>query len=123
MIYININLKKIENFLSKKTNNKVLTISNKNKKDLEKLITILKKRTGKYLKVKILEKYKKIVIKIGSSILVNTKNNKVKNKWLDSLCKDIKLLLNEGKKITIVSSGAVALGQKIYHFTKNYSKN
>ena len=50
-----------------------------------------------------------IVIKIGSSLLVD-KNKKIRKKWLSSFAKDIKELKNKNKKIVIVSSGAIALG-------------
>ena len=59
-----------------------------------------------------IRKFKKIVIKIGSSSIVDNKNKKIKKKWLDSICKDIKNL-HPSKKIIIVCSGAVALGSKI----------
>ena len=59
-----------------------------------------------------IEKFKKIVIKIGSSSIVNESTNTIKLKWLNSISKDISLLANENKKIVIVSSGAIALGEK-----------
>ena len=59
-----------------------------------------------------ISKFKKIVIKIGSSSIIDEKKGKVKIKWLNSLCKDITLLANENKNIAIVSSGAIALGKK-----------
>jgi len=52
---------------------------------------------------------KKIVIKIGSSILIDKKGNPRKT-WLKEFVKDIKLLINKKKKVIIVSSGAIALG-------------
>ena len=61
----------------------------------------------------ILKKYKKIVIKIGSSTIINQSSEKLKTNWLKSICKDIFDLHNAGKKITIVSSGAIALGKKV----------
>jgi len=56
-----------------------------------------------------INKFKKIVIKIGSSILIDNKG-KAKKKWLDGFVKDIKFLIKKKKKIVIVSSGAIALG-------------
>ena len=50
-----------------------------------------------------------IVIKIGSSLLVD-KNKKIRKKWLSSFAKDIQKLRSKNKKIIIVSSGAIALG-------------
>jgi len=52
---------------------------------------------------------KTIVIKIGSSLLVD-KNKKIRKKWLSSFAKDIQKLRSKNKKIIIVSSGAIALG-------------
>ncbi len=50
-----------------------------------------------------------IVIKIGSSLLVD-KNKKIRKRWLLSFTKDIQKLRFKNKKIVIVSSGAIALG-------------
>ena len=58
-----------------------------------------------------INKYKKIVIKIGSNSIVNSKTKKIKSKWLDGLCKDI-AKIHKSKKIVIVCSGAIALGSK-----------
>ena len=52
---------------------------------------------------------KKIVIKLGSSTVVD-RNGKFKKSWVDSLVKDIKKY-KKGRDIAIVSSGAIALGQ------------
>jgi glutamate 5-kinase len=56
-----------------------------------------------------LKNSKIVVIKIGSSLLVD-ENKKVRKKWLSSFAKDIKDLKDKNKKIIIVSSGAIALG-------------
>ena len=52
-----------------------------------------------------------IVVKIGSSLLVDS-NRKIRKKWLLSFAKDIQKLRLKNKKIIIVSSGAIALGCK-----------
>ncbi len=57
-----------------------------------------------------IDKAKIIVLKIGSSNLVD-KKGKLKEKWLKSLVTDIKKLVSKGKNIVIVSSGAIALGR------------
>ena len=56
-----------------------------------------------------LKNSKIIIIKIGSSLLVD-KNRKVRKKWLSSFAKDVHELRSKNKKIIIVSSGAIALG-------------
>ena len=59
---------------------------------------------------------KKIVIKLGSSTVVDSKG-KFKSKWVDTLIKDIKTL-KKNKDIVIVSSGAIALGQSYLKIKK-----
>ncbi len=56
-----------------------------------------------------IDKFNKIVIKIGSSILVD-RRGKPKKTWLKEFVKDIKLLIKKKKQIVLVSSGAIALG-------------
>ena len=58
-----------------------------------------------------LENSKIIVIKIGSSLLIDN-NKKIRKKWLSEFAKDIKKLIKENKKVIIVSSGAIAMGCK-----------
>jgi glutamate 5-kinase len=65
-----------------------------------------------------IDKFKKIVIKIGSSILVDEKG-KPKKKWLQEFAEDIKNLLKKKKQIVIVSSGAIAMGCEHLGIKKN----
>ena len=62
-----------------------------------------------------------IVIKIGSSLLVDN-NKKIRKKWLSSFAKDIQNLKLKNKKIIIVSSGAIALGCKKMSINKKSLK-
>ena len=64
---------------------------------------------------------KKIVIKIGSSLLIN-KSKKIRLRWLSEFSKDIKELLNQNKKLIIVSSGAIAIGCKKLNLNKKNLK-
>ena len=59
-----------------------------------------------------IKQFKKIVIKIGSSSIVDEKNKKIKSKWLKAICNDIRSI-HPHQKIVIVCSGAIALGSKI----------
>ena len=68
-----------------------------------------------------LKNSKIIVIKIGSSLLVDN-NNKIRKKWLSSFAKDIKKLRSKNKKVIIVSSGAIALGCKKMRYDKRNLK-
>tara|TARA_B100001123_G_C15261021_1_gene1006582 strand:+ start:59 stop:1165 length:1107 start_codon:yes stop_codon:yes gene_type:complete len=70
----------------------------------------------------IINKYKKIVIKIGSTTLINHKNGNIKKKWFKFICEDINKLHKLNKNITIVSSGAIALGKRIISNKKQINK-
>ena len=62
-----------------------------------------------------------IVIKIGSSLLIDD-NKKIRKKWLSEFSKDIQELLKQNKKIVIVSSGAIAMGCKKLNLIKKNLK-
>ena len=57
----------------------------------------------------LIENSKKVVLKLGSSTVVDNKGA-FKKKWVTSLIKDIKKY-GKNKNFVIVSSGAIALGQ------------
>ncbi|AWI59156.1 glutamate 5-kinase [Sinorhizobium fredii] len=59
-----------------------------------------------------LEKYRRIVIKIGSALLVDRKSG-LKKSWLDAMCADIAALRAKGVEVLVVSSGAIALGRTV----------
>lgn len=58
-----------------------------------------------------LDTAKRLVIKIGSAILVDADTGQLREDWLESLSDDIASLKKDGKDIVIVSSGAIALGR------------
>ena len=68
-----------------------------------------------------LKNSKIIVIKIGSSLLVDS-NKKIRKKWLASFAKDIQMLKSKNKRLIIVSSGAIALGCKKMNYNKSNLK-
>ena len=53
-----------------------------------------------------------IILKVGSAIVTNPDTGEVNQPWLEGFAEDIKFLRDAGKRIIIVSSGAVALGRK-----------
>ena len=63
---------------------------------------------------------KKIVIKLGSSTVIDKKGN-FKKTWVNSLIKDIKKY-KKNRDIVIVSSGAIALGQNYLKIKKKKIK-
>jgi glutamate 5-kinase len=54
-----------------------------------------------------------VVIKVGSSLLVDAATGTIRREWLQSLAADIAVLKREGKQIVLVSSGAIALGRRV----------
>ena len=68
-----------------------------------------------------LKNSKIVVIKIGSSLLID-ENQKIRKKWLFEFAKDIKYLLDQNRKIVIVSSGAIAMGCKKLRLSKKNLK-
>jgi glutamate 5-kinase len=59
-----------------------------------------------------LDRYRRIVIKIGSALLVDRKTG-LKKSWLDGICADIASLKAKGVDVLVVSSGAIALGRSV----------
>lgn len=54
---------------------------------------------------------RRIVIKIGSALLIDDQSACVRHVWLESLVSDILKLRNQGCEVLIVSSGAIALAR------------
>jgi len=64
----------------------------------------------------LIDKSKKIVIKLGSTTVID-KKGKFKKTWVNSLIKDIKKY-KKNRDLVIVSSGAIALGQNYLKIKK-----
>ncbi|KAB2858469.1 MAG: glutamate 5-kinase, partial [Bauldia sp.] len=56
---------------------------------------------------------RRIVVKIGSALLVDTATGRLKSTWLNSLADDVAALAAAGKEVLLVSSGAIALGRHL----------
>jgi glutamate 5-kinase len=59
-----------------------------------------------------LKDFRRIVVKVGSSLLVDAAAGGLKRAWLDSLAADI-ASLHKDKDVLVVSSGAIALGRAV----------
>ena len=55
---------------------------------------------------------KRIVVKIGSALLVDARQGCVNRHWLETLAADVARLRRRGQEVILVSSGAVALGRR-----------
>ncbi len=62
------------------------------------------------LRTKILGEAKRIVIKIGSRILVDSERGGVRTRYIQRLADSVARLMEAGKEVVIVSSGAVGTG-------------
>jgi glutamate 5-kinase len=61
---------------------------------------------------------RRIVVKIGSSLLVDAAAGVLRRDWLSALCDDIADLRAQGKEVIVVSSGAIALGRNVLKLPK-----
>lgn len=68
--------------------------------------------------IKQLNSYKNIIIKIGSTLIVD-ESGSIREEWLNSLVQDIANLKKNSKNVIIVTSGAIALGKNILNLKKN----
>lgn len=55
---------------------------------------------------------KRVVIKIGSALLVDAASGRMRRDWLQTLGDDVARLRARGQQVIIVSSGAIAVGSK-----------
>ncbi len=60
-----------------------------------------------------LDTSKRIVIKIGSALLVDTVTGELRLDWLKGLAQDVDALKKAGKDVLLVSSGSIALGRRV----------
>jgi glutamate 5-kinase len=63
-------------------------------------------------------KASRLVVKIGSSLLVDTTTGMLLAEWLGALADDIATLRRSGKEVIVVSSGAIALGRNALKLPK-----
>ncbi len=56
---------------------------------------------------------KRIVVKIGSALLVDRTTGELKRDWLVGLAQDVAWLKSNGTDVVLVSSGSIALGRRV----------
>ncbi len=66
----------------------------------------------------VLSDFRRIVIKVGSALLVDQARGKVRLPWLTSLAEDVGTLHARGADVLVVSSGAIALGRTVLHLPR-----
>jgi glutamate 5-kinase len=55
---------------------------------------------------------RRVVVKVGSALLVDQESGRLNRAWLESLVEDLRRLRRRGQEVILVSSGAVALGRR-----------
>lgn len=55
---------------------------------------------------------RRVVVKVGSALLVQAATGQINRGWLETLAADIARLRSRGQEVLLVSSGAIALGRR-----------
>ncbi|HEV7438690.1 MAG TPA: glutamate 5-kinase [Methylobacterium sp.] len=63
-----------------------------------------------------LEEFRRVVIKVGSALLVDRARGRLRHAWLAALAEDIADLHARGVDVLVVSSGSIALGRTVLGF-------
>ena len=59
-----------------------------------------------------LREARRLTVKVGSALLVDSKTGRLNRSWLESLGDDLARAAKRGQQIIVVSSGAIALGRR-----------
>ena len=55
---------------------------------------------------------RRVVVKVGSALLVDARTGRLNRAWLETLVEDLLRLRRRGQQVILVSSGAIALGRR-----------
>jgi len=55
---------------------------------------------------------RRVVVKVGSALLVDQASGRLNRAWLEALAQDLRRMRRRGQQIILVSSGAIALGRR-----------
>jgi glutamate 5-kinase len=55
---------------------------------------------------------KRVVVKVGSALLVDAQQGRLNRSWLETFAADVARLRKRGQEVILVSSGAIALGRR-----------
>jgi glutamate 5-kinase len=65
---------------------------------------------------------RRVVIKVGSALLVDRSTGSVNRDWLEALADDVAAMRARGQEVVLVSSGAIALGRRELGLAKRKPK-
>ena len=60
----------------------------------------------------LLTEARRVVVKVGSALLVDQGSGRLNRTWLEALVADLRRMRRRGQQVIVVSSGAVALGRR-----------
>ncbi|MGE5202826.1 MAG: glutamate 5-kinase, partial [Acidobacteriota bacterium] len=55
---------------------------------------------------------RRLVVKIGSALLVDDRSGDLRRAWLEALADDVARCAQRGQEVLLVSSGAIAAGRR-----------
>ena len=70
------------------------------------------RKIGRHVNASPLTRARRIVVKVGSALLVDQSSGQVNRPWLESLVEDLLRLRARKQEVVLVSSGAIALGRR-----------
>lgn len=56
---------------------------------------------------------RRVVVKIGSALLVDGATGRLRRAWLEAIAEDVAMMKARGQDVLLVSSGAIALGRRV----------
>ena len=65
------------------------------------------------MKTPALADFRRVVVKVGSSLLVDAQAGRLRESWLAALATDLAALHGAKRDVLVVSSGAIALGRAV----------
>jgi glutamate 5-kinase len=65
------------------------------------------------MKIPALSEFRRVVVKVGSSLLVDSRAGRLNETWLTSLAADLAEMHGGKRDVLVVSSGAIALGRAV----------
>jgi len=64
------------------------------------------------MSVRTLKSARRVVVKIGSALLVDESTGGLRRRWLEALADDVAVMRGAGQEVILVSSGAIAVGRR-----------
>ncbi len=69
-------------------------------------------RAGETVRVDGLAAARRVIVKVGSALLVDEASGDIRREWLAALIEDLARLRARGQEVVLVSSGAIAVGRR-----------